>query len=129
MQDNWTQEAIVDSKTDRAAIHIKLNELERRIGDNDRLTEGIHKISTNVEVLTEQVKALTERLERNIQLINDKIDEERSVAGKGIKDLSERMSLIENKPAKRFENITTQIVGLLIAAIVGIILAEIGLGG
>ena len=79
-----------------------------RIDKNDRITDGIHEIAVEMGKMQESIKNLTETLERTV------------------KELSDRVTKIEEKPTKRWETILTQVVGLIVAAAFGVFAGKFG---
>lgn len=90
----------------------RLTEVEARSKSNQRRIESLEKRQDNLEELTVTVKGLAIR-EENVENTVNEIKSD-------VKELT-------NKPAKRWDGIVTQIIGLIVAAIVGFIFARIGL--
>ena len=78
----------------------RIEELERRVGK-------LEEQNTTVAVLEVRMKAIEVKLE---ELCND-------------------VKSIKAKPAKRWETIITQIISIIVAAVIGFMMAQIGLGG
>lgn len=92
--------------------------------DKDRAVQGVRyegildKISTLTESANKVTSSNKEAIERLTPLVQrvkelDKIEDE--------------VQELKSKPAKRYEDITKQIIGLIVAAIFAFILAKIGL--
>ncbi len=98
---------------DVAALKERVKSAHKRIDENDRITEGIYKIASNVEALALQVKMLTESLENNVARLEG-----------SLKAQGERIGALEKKPAKRWESLITQFISLIVAAVFGVIVAK-----
>lgn len=97
---------------DLEALSEKLQELntltamqENRIEKLESEYEAIHQLATNVAVMTEQMKTMTESLNS----LNIKVD------------------ALEGKPGKRWDGIVDKLVWAILAAVVAFLLAKIGL--
>ena len=77
----------------------------KRIDKLEKTTEAIHKLATSMEVMVVKQKEVAETV------------------GK----LNKKVTVLETKPAKRWEFIVEKAIGFLVAAIVGFLLAKIGL--
>lgn len=98
---------------------IKLTEVEHRAKSNTRRidkleqqTEALTSIATSVELLVAEQKHQTEamlKIENNVTVLDSKVD------------------ALEKKPGKRWETLVANIVSLVVAAIVGFALGQIGL--
>lgn len=84
----------------------------RRIDENDRVTEGIHRLAVNMEVMAEQLRALAERIDAAIERV------EASQRSQG-----ERIGALEKEPAQKWKSFVKQVFNLIVAAIVGGIVA------
>lgn len=90
----------------------RLTEVETRSKSNTRRIEGIEKRQDDIEKLAISVEKLALResnVEQNVEKINTKVD------------------LLSNKSGQRWDNLIDKIITVLAAAIVGFILAKIGL--
>lgn len=97
-----------------AAVRESSKSAHKRIDENDRITEGIHKLASNVETLALQVKLLTDKMDTNIERIES-----------GLKSQGERIGAIEKEPANKWKTLVAQVTALVIAAVVGAIIASI----
>lgn len=94
-------------------IALKLQETtDRSLRNEGRIKklEGEHDVlqslATSVAVMAEQIKTMN----TNVQTLSGKVDK------------------LEEKPAKRWESMVTQIISILVAAVLGYIVAQFGLG-
>ncbi len=90
----------------------RLTEIEARSKSNTRRIEGIEKRQDDIEKLAISVEKLALResnVENNVNEIKTKVDK------------------LANKSGQRWDNLIDKIVAVLAAAIVGFILAKIGL--
>lgn len=77
----------------------------RRIDKLEESTEAINRLATSMEVMVVKQEEVA-----------DKVGE-----------LDKKVTVIETKPAKRWEALVEKAVGLVVAALVGFLLAKIGL--
>lgn len=75
-----------------------------------------------LDKLEEQVKAIYE-LTTSVRLLAEKQDR---MAGT-LKELDEHVSSLEQKPAKKWDNLVDKIIAIAVAAALGFLLAQIGL--
>lgn len=92
----------------------RLTQLEERSKSNSHRIEELEKRQDNLEELTGTVKVLAVR-EQNVE--ND------------VKEIKNDVKALTNKPAKKWENLSEKIILTIASAVVGFILARIGLGG
>ena len=78
---------------------------EGRIKKLESEHEVLQKLATSVAVMAEQIK----------------------VMNNSVKDLTNKVDEMESKPAKQWENVSEKIILTIVAAVVGFILAQIGL--
>lgn len=90
----------------------RLTEVEDRSKSNTKRIDEMEKRQDNLDELVGTVKVLADREER----IESDVREIKS-------DLKE----VTNKPAKRWDSLVTQVITLVVAAVVGFLLAKIGL--
>ena len=93
-------------------IEHRLTEVEERSKSNTHRIDELEKRQDNLDDLVGTVKVLADR--------------EKRVEG-DVKEIKDDVKSIKDKPAKRWETVVTQIITILVAAIVGFILAKIGL--
>jgi hypothetical protein len=103
----------IQNTSDIAALRESLKSAHKRIDENDRMTEGIHKLAANVEALALQVKMLTGKMDESINRIEA-----------GLKSQGERIGAIENEPAHKWKTLVAQVTGLVVAAVIGVIIAK-----
>lgn len=99
---------------------VKLTEVEHRAKSNTRRidkleqsTEALNSLATSVELLVAEQRHQTEAM----------LDIKSDVA-----KLDKKVETLEGKPGKRWDGIADKIVTALTAALVGFILAQLGIG-
>ena len=92
----------------------RLTQVEERSKSNSHRIEELEKRQDNLEELTGTVKVLAVR-EQNVE--ND------------VKEIKNDVKALTNKPAKKWESLSEKIILTIASAVVGFILAKIGLGG
>ena len=90
----------------------RLTEVEDRSKSNTKRLDDMEKRQDNLDDLVGTVKVLADREER--------IESD-------VREIKTDLKEVTNKPAKRWDNLVTQVIGILIAAVVGFLLAKIGL--
>lgn len=78
---------------------------EGRIKKLENENEVLHQLATSVAVMAEQMKGLN----KNVTTLTDEVEE------------------IKGKPAKRWESVVEKIILGIVAALVGFVLAKIGI--
>lgn len=98
---------------------VKLTEVEQRSRSNTRRidkleqsTEALNSLASSVEVMANEQRHQTEAM----------LDIKQDVAA-----LDSKVETLEHKPAKRWETVTDKIVVAVTAALVGFVLAQIGI--
>lgn len=97
---------------DEKDIEHRLTEVEGRSKSNTHRLDDMEKRQDNLDELVGTVKVLAVR-EENVE--ND------------VKEIKSDVKSLTSKPAQRWENMVSQIITLIVAAIAGFILAKIGL--
>lgn len=90
----------------------RLTEVEARSKSNAHRLDDVEKKQNDLSELVGTVKVLATK-EENIE--ND------------IKEMKDDVKEIKSQPAKRWEGLVTQLITLIVAAVVGFVLARIGL--
>ena len=90
----------------------RLTEVEARSKSNAHRLDEVDKKQDDLSELVGTVKVLATREE---QVETD------------VKEIKNDVKTLTNKPAKRWENLITQIITIVVAAIAGFVLAKIGL--
>lgn len=90
----------------------RLTEVEERSKSNTHRLNDMEKRQNNLDELVGTVKVLADREER----VED-----------DVKEIKSDVKSLTSKPAKRWDSLISQIITILVAAIVGFILAKIGL--
>lgn len=97
---------------DEKDIEHRLTEVEGRTKSNTHRLDEMEKRQDNLDELVGTVKVLAVR-EENVE--ND------------VKEIKSDVKSLTSKPAQRWENMVSQIITIIIAAIAGFILAKFGL--
>lgn len=106
----------------------------RRIEKLELQTEAIQELATSVKVMVSElghqtesiqrietsVKSLDTKMDAKVGELDEKIDTE---VGK----LDTRLDVVEKKPARRWENFVDKVIWAVAAALIGFVLAQIGL--
>lgn len=90
----------------------RLTEVEARSKSNTHRIEELSVRQNDLDKLVSTVAVLAER-EKNIE--------------SDVQEIKVNVKSLTDKPGKRWENLTSQIISILAAAVVGYILAQIGL--
>ena len=90
----------------------RLTEVEGRSKSNTHRIDKIEKKQEDLSELVGTVRVLAEREET--------VESDVKEIKKDVKDLT-------NKPAKRWDNLTNQIISIIVAAVAGFLLAKFGL--
>jgi len=93
-------------------IEHRLTEVEDRSKSNTHRLDELEKRQDNLDDLVSTVKVLAVREEA---VEND------------VKEIKSDVKSLASKPGQRWENLISQIIGIVVAAIAGFILAKIGL--
>jgi hypothetical protein len=104
-----TKHAMSQAK-DISALWESTKSAHKRIDENDRIIEGIHKLAANVEGLTLQVKMLTDQMDATIERIEE-----------GQKLQGERIGKLEQEPAHKWQDFVKQVLSLAVAAVFGVV--------
>lgn len=90
----------------------RLTEVESRSKSNTKRLDDIEKRQDNLDDIVGTVKVLSEREKR----VED-----------DVKEIKTDVKSIKDKPAQRWDSLVTQIISILVAALVGFLLAKFGL--
>lgn len=90
----------------------RLVEVEQRSKSNTHRLEDVEKRQDDLSELVGTVKVLAEK--------EDRMESD-------VKEIKSDVKTLTNKPAKRWDNLVDKVLSLLIAAVVGFILAKLGL--
>lgn len=94
------------------SIEHRLTEVEERSKSNTHRLDEMEKRQDNLDDLVGTVKVLADREER---VEND------------VKEIKSDVKELTSKPAKRWDGLVSQVIGLIVAAVVGFIIAKFGL--
>lgn len=86
-------------------IEAEQRHLTEEISDIKKKVENIYELTMSVKEIATEMKAMREDM--------NKIDN--------------RVKVIEEKPAKRYDSIITQLISIIVSAIAGFFIAKIGL--
>ena len=89
----------------------RLTEVEERSKSNKHRLDEVENRQDNLDELVGTVKVLADREER----VED-----------DVKEIKSDVKSLTSKPAKRWENLVNQIITIVVAGIVGFILAKLG---
>ena len=92
-------------------IEHRLTEVEERSKSNTYRLAEVEKRQDNLDDLVSTVKVLAVR-EENVE--ND------------VKEIKSDVKSLTSKPAKRWDNLVNQVISILVAGVVGFILAKFG---
>ena len=92
----------------------RLTKVEDRSKANERRIEDIEKRQDNLDELVGTVKALAVKEER---------------VESDVKEIKNDVKTLTGKSGQKWDNLVSQIISILAAAILGFILARFGLGG
>ena len=93
-------------------VEHRLTEVEDRSKSNMHRIDKLEERQDNLDKIASSVQVLATRQE---QVESD------------VKEIKSDVKTIAAKPAKRWEDLVTKVVGLIVAAVVGFLLARIGL--
>lgn len=93
-------------------IEHRLTEVEARTKSNMHRLDSLEKRQDDLDELVSTVKVLAVREE---------------VVEDTVKKIDIKVESLASKPAKRWENLVTQVITILVAAIAGFVLAKLGL--
>ena len=91
----------------------RLTEVEDRSKGNTRRIEELEERQNNLDALVGTVQVLADR--------EGRVEED-------VKEIKSDVKSLTNKSAKKWDNLITQIISILVAAVVGFVLAKLGLG-
>ena len=97
---------------DEKDIEHRLTEVEARSKSNMKRLDEMEKRQDNLDELVTTVKVLAVREE---------------AVEKDVKEIKSDVKSITSKPAKRWDNLVNQIITIIVAALAGFILAQVGL--
>ena len=89
----------------------RLTEVEERSKSNKHRLDDVEKRQDNLDELVGTVKVLADREER----VED-----------DVKEIKSDVKSLTGKPAKKWDNLVNQIISILVAGVVGFILAKLG---
>ena len=89
----------------------RLTEVEERSKSNKHRLDDMEKRQENLDELVGTVKVLADREER----VED-----------DVKEIKSDVKSLTGKPAKRWDNLVNQVISILVAGVVGFVLAKFG---
>lgn len=90
----------------------RLTEVEARSKSNAHRLDDVEKKQDDLSELVGTVKVLALREE---------------TVESDVKEIKDDVKTLTGKPAKRWENLVTQIISIIVAAVIGFVIARIGL--
>lgn len=100
----------IQNAKDISELRAEITALNKRIDDNDQLTNGIHELATNVATMSLEIKMLTEKFDSSITRIEN-----------GLQKQSDRISVIENAPSQKWDKFVWLIIAAAVSALVSFI--------
>lgn len=97
---------LADIRAKQAAADEQHKTIFRRLDKQDEMIESVHSLARSVDRLTQQQSDMRQQMA----------------------DMSTDLDEIKSKPAKRWENVTMDVIKIVVAALVGFVLARMGLG-
>lgn len=91
----------------------RLTEVEARSKSNKHRIDEVEKRQNDLDKIATSVAVLAER-EKNVE--------------ENVEEIKGDVKSLTGKPAKRWENLVSQVITILVAAVAGYVLARIGLG-
>ena len=107
-----SQEQISLIQQDIVVIKEKLSHALKRIDKSEGMNTHIHQLATNIEGLTIQVKHQNERMEEMIHTLDARMNSH-----------SQRINTLEKEPGRRWNQLISQTISLMAAALAGGIIA------
>ena len=118
------------------AVEESAKSAHHRIDENDELTSGIHELATNIKVMANQLEGLGKRSDESIERINAGQRNQGERIGKlenaytltaqimprletSVNTLTTKVDTLEKEPGQKWKTVTAQIIGLVVAAVVG----------
>lgn len=95
-----------DIKARQAAADEQHKHIFERLDKQDSMIESVHSLARSVDRLTQQQSVMRQQMD----------------------DMSADLTDIKDKPARRWETVTMDIVKIVVAALVGYLLSKMGVG-
>lgn len=95
------------------------NEIELKLNDHEHEINSLKHRMSDVEDQSKAINKLALSVEKLALSVNYMHDEQR--------ESIKRLEILENKPAKRWEQVVSLIITTLVGAIIGYILSRVGL--
>ena len=102
---NNMEQILMDIKQELAEHREQIKGALKRIDEQAKLTESVHKLATAIEVLTAEQKSVIKKLDR----------------------VSSDVETIKAKPAKKWEEVTKTVVTVIVTAVVTYFLTKSGI--
>lgn len=104
---------VMQNTKDIAQLQSDVNSANRRIDENDRLTQGIHQLAENVAAMSVEVKLLTGKVDTSIDEIKS-----------NLKEHGERINAIEKEPAQKWNKLSWLVISGVVTAILGFVIGK-----
>lgn len=105
MTEQQTQDIIMRISEDVAILKSEVKSTWKRIDEQHSLVDSVHKLALSIEKQSIILERHTESIE----------------------DIERKVEAIEAKPAKRWEGVLTQVIAVIVTAIVTFLVAKAGL--
>jgi chromosome segregation ATPase len=142
MTEQQLQEIVMTHSRELAAMQESLKNAHSRLDENDRVTDGIHELATNIKMLAMQVKMMTEQFDCNLARLEagqknqgerlgrtERVIELTEVMAErlesGLRDAAKRLETMEKEPGTKWKTLTAQLISLAVAALMGAIFAHV----
>jgi chromosome segregation ATPase len=119
------EQILIQHTKEISAVQESAKSAHKRLDENDRIITGIHKLAANMENLTIEVKRLAEKLENGLREQGKRIGAVEAAFMKvsamesDVKTALSKIESIEREPADRWKSLKTQLISLVVAAVVG----------
>ena len=100
----------IQNANDISEIKAGITSINKRIDENDRLTNSIHELATNVAAMSIEIKMLTEKFDSSITRIENDMNKQ-----------SERIAAIEKEPSQKWDKFVWLIIAAVVSAAISFI--------
>jgi methyl-accepting chemotaxis protein len=144
MNEQQMTEFAMDTTKNIAALWESTKSAHKRLDENDKVTKGIHQLSASIAGMTAEMKGIAERMDdsndrmtASVEKISEGQQEQAQRIGamektlitlsglsEGMGKLGAKIEAIEKEPATKWKDLVKQITALVVAAIIGVIIAN-----
>lgn len=138
-----SEKCLIDPERDCFGL-LKANELERDLNElrkqnsssHERIFDRLGELERQEGIQGEQYKNILEKLGDMTRNLSDLKDDSREVISKlpplttrveSLEQLSSDVEELKAKPGKRWESLAGQVLGILVAAVMGFLLSRLGM--